>query len=229
MELGMSLQPFQEDYAACHHWVTHSWMKSLWEKASCVRVEIEIADLPVHPTREWDTWLMQEFVRLNYSSEDLQQLNRIQVHQEVLFLSNVMDASGRALDRKYLQQRPWEESWSNLSFPIKQPPAKDFKLWRTAIPQIQALGGRLHLGNYVRQGHKIWVWRYDLENGKLYHCKGNLVDIYELSTFPGARTRANRYLRTRLDQSVSPRGGPCTVEGAGLGIYRIISFTNMPP
>jgi hypothetical protein len=132
MELGMSLQPFQEDYAACHHWVTHSWMKLVWEKASCVQVEIEIADLLVHPPRERDSWLMQEFVR----SEDLQRLNCVQVHQEVLFLSDVMDASGRALDRKFLQQRPWEESWSNLSFPIKQPPLKDFKLWRMAIPQI---------------------------------------------------------------------------------------------
>ncbi len=126
MELGMSLQPFQEDYAACHHWVTHSWIKLVWEKASCMRVEIEIADLPVHPPRERDTWLMQEFVRLNYSSEDLQQLNRVRVHQEVLFLSNIMDASSRALDRKYLQQISWEESWSNLSFPTKQPSPKDF-------------------------------------------------------------------------------------------------------
>jgi hypothetical protein len=108
-------------------------------------------------------------------------------------------------------------------------PPKDFKLWRTTIPQIQALGGHLHLGNYVRQGHKIWAWRYDLENRKLYHCNENLVNINEPSTFPGARTRANRYSRTRLDQSVPLRGGPCTVEEVGLGIYRIISFTNMPP
>ncbi len=71
MELGMSLQPFQEDHVACHHWVTHSWMKLVWEKVSHVWVEIEIADLPVHPPRERDTWLMQEFVRLKYSSEDL--------------------------------------------------------------------------------------------------------------------------------------------------------------
>jgi hypothetical protein len=71
MELGMSLQPFQEDYAACHHWAIHSWMKLVWEKASRVWVEIEIVDLLVHPPREQDTWLMQECVRLNYSSEDL--------------------------------------------------------------------------------------------------------------------------------------------------------------
>ena len=42
---------------------------------------------------------MQEFVRLNYSIKDLQRLNRVQSYQEVLFLSNVMDASSRALDK----------------------------------------------------------------------------------------------------------------------------------
>jgi hypothetical protein len=62
MELGMSLQPFQEDYTTCHHWVTHLWMKLVWEKDSRLRVEIEITDLPVHPPREQDSWLMQEFV-----------------------------------------------------------------------------------------------------------------------------------------------------------------------
>jgi hypothetical protein len=81
----------------------------------------------------------------------------------------------------------------------------------------------------VRQGHKIWAWRYNLENSTLYHCKGNLVDIYKPSTFKGARTQANRYSRTRLDQRVPPRVGPCTVEEVGLGIYKIVSFTNMPP
>jgi hypothetical protein len=62
----------------------------------------------------------------------------------------------------------------------------------------------------------------------MYHCKGDLVDIYEPSTFPGAQTRAIRYSRTRLEQSVLPQGGPCTVEEVGLRIYKIISCTNMP-
>ncbi len=111
-------------------------MKSVWEKALRLRVEIEIADLPVHPPRERDSWLMQEFVQLDYSRDDLQQLNRVQIHQEVLFLSDIMDASSRALDRKYLRQWALDETWSTLSFPIKQPPPKDFKLWQMAILQI---------------------------------------------------------------------------------------------
>ncbi len=55
------------------------------------------------------------------------------------------------------------------------------------------------------------------------------MDIYEPSTFPGACTRANRYSRTRMDQTVFPQGDICTVEEAGLGIYKINSFASMPP
>ena len=159
IELGMSSQPFQEDYGGCQLWVTHSWIKSVWEKAFRLRIIIDIADLPGSPPQEADSWLMQEFVRLNYSGDDLRRLNRVRVHQEVLFLSDVMDASSRAIDRHYLTPRPMQETWFNLSFPNERPARRDFQLWRSAIPSIRALGGRLHLGKYIRQGHKIWVWR----------------------------------------------------------------------
>jgi hypothetical protein len=128
IELGMSLQPFQEDYEACQHWVMHSWMKSVWEKAQHLQVEIHIANLPVHPPRERDLWLMKEFFRMNYSSDDLRRLNRVWLHQEVHFLLVVMDASGWVIDRKYLDPKPMDESWSSLSFPIEQPTKRDFKL-----------------------------------------------------------------------------------------------------
>ena len=106
IELGMSSQPFQEDCGSCKLWVTHSWIKSVWEKASRLRIIIDIADIPVAPPRERDSWLMQEFVRLNYSGDDLRRLNRVRVHQEVLFLSDVMDARGRAIDRRSIPHSP---------------------------------------------------------------------------------------------------------------------------
>ena len=68
-----------------------------------------------------------------------------------------------------------------------------------------------------------------MDYSKLYHIKGGLVDIYESSSFPGGQTRANRYSRTCLDQDVPTCGGPCSVEEAGLGVYKIISFTMAPP
>ncbi len=229
IELGLLAQPFQEDFEQHHHRVTHSWLKLVWEKAHCLQINIMLVDLPVQPPRERDLWLMQELYRLNYNSEELLRLNRVRLHQQVLYLSDVVDASGRAIDQKYLRPRPRLESWSSLVFPLEYPTPRDFRLWRKAIPQIRALGRRLYLGKYVRPGHKIWEWRYDLERSTLYHCHGELVDIYEPSQFPGARTQANHYSRTRIDQATIPQGGSSTVKEAGLGVYKIVSYTDMPP
>ncbi len=137
-------------------------MKSVWEKSSRLQIDIMFAALPSQPPRERDSWLMLEFVRLNYNSDKLQRLNRVRMHQQVLYLSDVIDASGRAIDRKYLQPRPMEETWSDLVFPIEQLAPRDFRIWKDAIPQIRALGGRLHLGRYIQQdtrsgsGGTIW-------------------------------------------------------------------------
>jgi hypothetical protein len=113
----------------------------------------------LQPPRERDSWLMQEFGQLNYNSDKLQCLNRVRMHQQVLYLSDVMDASGRAIERKYLQPRPMEETWSDLVFPMEKLAPRDCRIWKDAIPQICAPVGRLHLGRYVQQGHKIWEWR----------------------------------------------------------------------
>ncbi len=55
------------------------------------------------------------------------------------------------------------------------------------------------------------------------------MDIYKPSQFEGTHMRANRYSRTHHDQARGPQGRPCTVKEAGLGIYKIISYTDMPP
>ncbi len=132
-------------------------MKLVWEKAHRLKVTITLADLPSQPPREQDSWLMKELDQLDYSDEELQHLNRVRLHQQVLYLSDVMDASGRALDWKYLHPLPRGEAWFTLVFPLECPALRDFRLWREALRQIRALGGRLHLGRYTRPGHKVWV------------------------------------------------------------------------
>jgi hypothetical protein len=36
---------------------------------------------------------------------ELEQINRVWVHQQVLFLSNVLDAGGKYIDKRYLVRR----------------------------------------------------------------------------------------------------------------------------
>jgi hypothetical protein len=65
---------------------------------------------------------MQEIVRMNYNCDGQWRLKQVRMHQEVLFLLDVMDASRQAIDRNYLDPRQMREAWLSLTFPIKQPP-----------------------------------------------------------------------------------------------------------
>jgi hypothetical protein len=47
--------------------------------------------------------------------------NWAHLHQQVLFASDVMDAGGRAIDKKYMDRHPETEMWSTLSFPDELP------------------------------------------------------------------------------------------------------------
>ena len=107
MELGLSDQPFTEDYSSCSKWVTHSWVKTIWEKAHRFRLTIELKYVHLQPPwGEHDFWLMKELSNI-CSVDELVQLNRVRLHQQVLFGSDILDAGGRVLDKKYLTERPW--------------------------------------------------------------------------------------------------------------------------
>ena len=80
------------------------------------KVVIDINDNFLKMPREGDKWIMQLFVRAGFNKEDLLILNRVRVHQQVLFLSCVLGASGKSLDKKYMTKRKTVGKWSTLRF-----------------------------------------------------------------------------------------------------------------
>jgi hypothetical protein len=46
-ELGISPQPLQESYAKYGKWITHSWLKLIWENVDKFNVTIEIVNMPI--------------------------------------------------------------------------------------------------------------------------------------------------------------------------------------
>jgi hypothetical protein len=69
---------------------------------------------------------MPMLVRLGYTATELLQLNRVRVHQEVLFLLDVMDARGTVINKRYEIMRTTGEKWSRFSFPWQSPQKKTF-------------------------------------------------------------------------------------------------------
>ena len=55
--------------------------------------------------QEGDDWLMVRYIAAGYNGIKLLILNRVQKHQQVLFLSDILGACGGSMDKKYLRKQ----------------------------------------------------------------------------------------------------------------------------
>ena len=231
LELGISSQPLNESYSRYSSWVTHSWLKSFWEKTSKFDISVEVNNFSLPAPRQGDKWLMRCFQDAGFNADELLRLNRVRIHQQALFFSCVLGAGGKSLDKRYLVRRKDEEQWSTLKFPQERPPQRDFALWKRALFQLCPSGSvNDRLGRWTTQGSKIWPWRFDTGNDRLLvQTTPSTMDIYTKSfTQGGQRTRTNRYTRTYVDEPLALTGELCSVEEAGLATVKRVS-QSLPP
>ena len=140
-ELGISAQPLQESYERYGKWITSTWLKSVWEKVKMFSITVKIAPLPVCPPREGDKWFMQATMDAGITNTYKRRiLNQFRCHQQVLYVSDVLDAGGKCLDKRYLDHRKPDEIWSTLIFPQEKPPNKHLKLWWQVLYAIAPRG-----------------------------------------------------------------------------------------
>ena len=146
---------------------------------------------------------MREFLRCQFSADELRQINRVRIHTQLLFLSDILSASGKILDGKYLVQRNTDEKWSKLNFPKEQPLNKDFTLWRAAIQQVVPAEGIMdRLGDLTQDGQKIWNWcHYEDNSCLLYYIEGSM-DIYKATQLFRHRNTTNRWTQVSTNQPV---------------------------
>jgi hypothetical protein len=108
---------------------------------------------------EGDDWLMARLIVIGCRGNDLRTLNRVRKHQQVLFLSKILGARGKSLDKHYLQKQWGTEHWSTMKFPREVVTEVEMHLWRTAITQVVAAGPACNrLSTFNEEGHKIWDW-----------------------------------------------------------------------
>jgi len=60
---------------------------------------------------------MQVVLQQSFHSSELAHINRIRIHQQVLYLSDVMAVNGKSIDDKYWQLREENEQWSSYNWP----------------------------------------------------------------------------------------------------------------
>ena len=95
----------------CVQWMTLIWLKNLWDKFDKFDVMVEFNDIPLELPRFGDKFLMREFLRCVFSTDELSRINRVHIHVQVLFLSEILSSSGKILYGKYRVRRKTEHKW----------------------------------------------------------------------------------------------------------------------
>ncbi len=106
LELGVSFQLLQASYSRFLFLAMHSWMKMLWEKADKFGVVIATARSPLTFPRQGDKFLMLVLMERRHSKEVIRWLNRVRIHLQVIFLSDVLTTSGNRIEPSTLRPRP---------------------------------------------------------------------------------------------------------------------------
>ena len=155
---------------------------------------------------------MMKFLCCVFSVYKPRRLNRFRLHMQVMFLSDIMIASGKILEGKYLVRRKIDVKWSKLNFPKEQPPNKYFNLWKAPIRQVAPVGGIMDwLGNLTQAGHKIWNWRHDEENSRLLNYIEGVMDIYKATELSWYQNKINLWTRVSTNQPAEINRNICSV------------------
>jgi hypothetical protein len=102
---------------------------------------------------------MQVLIRAGYTGETLLRLNRVRILLQVIFLSDVLTASGGKVCIDILSRRPKGEAWSTMRWPREQPTASDMRLWHNAMEEIcPSRGGMPKVGDFTGNMHRVWRW-----------------------------------------------------------------------
>ncbi len=94
---------------------------------------------------------------------------------QVLFMSDVLTATGNKISLEVLSPRPRSEAWSNMQWPSEHPTASDMDLWRNAMHTILCPSQCLStgIGQFIGQTHRIWKWYWNRDASTLHHTNDN--------------------------------------------------------
>ncbi len=105
-----------------------------------------------------------------YAGEALRCLNRVRISLQVLFLSDVLTASGDQVSVDILLWRPKGKAWSTMRLPKEQPTDSDMRLWNNTMKSIcPSRSGTPKVGEYASDLHRVWRWFWNKTNSSIHH------------------------------------------------------------
>jgi hypothetical protein len=169
MDLGMYENVFYLDYNCFSVLATNgTWFKNIWELLYEFNTVASFGtDVQIHPVREGNRSLMQEFSQF-YSGCDLHALNIYWQYKKAINLSCVVLCAGHTISKEYLSPR--EGSSELHKFPLQRPSCSDHALWVTALKRISLEYYSLPftLGGFVKCLHKAYKWTTSYDGTRVH-------------------------------------------------------------
>ena len=227
LELGTNKCPLQLPFKPLGPIATDCWCKSFWEGLDSYgfKMEMDYEEIPL--PRQDDELLIDIFLSTDPDEDDLRSLQRCRQVWESLFLSDLVCANGRLIDRKFLSPPPADhESLSSYEFAEERPTASDWAFWAEFWGRYTLPGRYLRtpLGEWIAPTHRKWKWTFSIDSGILFCRTPSGVHRYMPRLLN--RTRGEQLYSKISDASaLEPyTGQPCTVEVRQDGMVRLLNY-----
>ncbi len=180
-ELGLSFQPLQESYNRYGFLVTHSWMKTLWDKLSLFDMKVVVTEFAQEYPQQGNQFIMQVLQKVGYAAETLLRLNRVHISFQLLFMSDILTASGNKVNTEILLHHPLGEKCSNMRWPQERPTNSNLQSWKNAMLTIcPSRCKSSSIGQFLGNTHRIWHWSWCMGDSTLRHLQkdGKMEEVF---------------------------------------------------
>jgi hypothetical protein len=195
-------------------------------KKSLFKIHAVFVDFPLQFPREGNQFIMQVLIRAGYTGEALRRLNRVRISLQVLFLSDVLTASGGQVSVDILSRQPKGKARSTMRWPMEQPTNLDIAIWNNAMMSIcPSRSGTPKVGKYTSDSHRMWRWFWNKTDSSIHHVSldGTIEEVYVAGRKPNRFSYSHSQQRGRHNAicSVQP-----TLEGKH---WRLLSTAMIAP
>ena len=192
IEIGIpfSLNNTEYDDQRYAFYTPQCWYKSLWKFVSDDQFGIEITEdyQEIKKLREYDTYIMEQFVKRGFTGKDLTSLNYVRKYLKVVTLADIATTDGTFISKKAFEGIAGNRLRDTLGWPRTPEvlPPLFIKLWQEAITRCflnpyNHENEKLKISNDKRLGgwydleikNKKWEWYFCTYDERLYQRVGD--------------------------------------------------------
>ena len=170
-----SKTPFWDlPYNIYGHLAPRGWMEFTWKALSETPLTLRGPDITVQPERQDDHYLMDSFVAMNFSPDQLSSLNDCRMYLQATLLSHICSADGTMIDPYCWHGRSHHARRVSNWPSARKPSVNAWTLWRSALRTTFLFPHALHrrlrhpLGPWLTLHDDNWIWWEDEQHSTLY-------------------------------------------------------------